>query len=140
MPQANSTTSWPRATLAERVGVHLAVLGGDDRGELVLAGVEQLAEGEEHLRAPGKGGVPPGGERGLGRRDRGVALGLAGQRNLAGDLTRRRVRHGRRPAAGRNVAAVDPVLDDVQVILLMRMAWLLRPVCPARSHTIRAGV
>ena len=30
--------------LAERVGEHLAVLGGEDLGELLLAGVQQLAE------------------------------------------------------------------------------------------------
>jgi hypothetical protein len=59
----------PAGDLAHRVGVHLAVLGGDDRGELVLAGVEQLAEGEEHLRttcerrrAPARGGARRGGE------------------------------------------------------------------------------
>ena len=44
MPQANSTTSWPRATSPSGVGEHLAVLGGDDRGELGRACVEQLAE------------------------------------------------------------------------------------------------
>ena len=36
--------------LAERVGDHLAVLGGDDLGQLLLAGVEQLAEVEQDLR------------------------------------------------------------------------------------------
>ena len=35
--------------LAERVVEDLAVLGGDERGDLLLALVEQLAEGEEHL-------------------------------------------------------------------------------------------
>ena len=39
MPQANSTTSRPRVHLAERVGEHLAVLGGDDRGEPPRGGV-----------------------------------------------------------------------------------------------------
>ena len=54
------------ADLAERVGEHLAVLGGDDRGELVLAGVQQLAEGEQHLRPLGQRGVPPRREGRLG--------------------------------------------------------------------------
>jgi hypothetical protein len=40
MPQANSTTSWPREDLTERVGEHLAVLGSDQGRELALAGVE----------------------------------------------------------------------------------------------------
>ena len=44
----------PARHLAERVGAHLAVLGGDDRGQLVLAGVEQLAEREQHLGTPGE--------------------------------------------------------------------------------------
>jgi hypothetical protein len=35
--------------LAEGVGEDLAVLGGDDRRQLGLAGVQQLAEGEQHL-------------------------------------------------------------------------------------------
>ena len=45
--------------LAERVGVDLAVLGGDEGGELVLAGVEQLAEVEDDLGAPGDGRPAP---------------------------------------------------------------------------------
>ena len=53
--------------LAERVGEHLAVLGGDDRGQLVLAGVQQLPEREQDLGPPGQRGVPPLRER-LGRR------------------------------------------------------------------------
>ena len=36
--------------LAGGVGEHLAVLGGDDRGQLVGAVVQQLAEGEQHRR------------------------------------------------------------------------------------------
>ena len=72
--------------LADGVGVHLAVLGGDDRGELVLAAVEQLAEGEHHLRTPReRGGAPAAG--GAGRRvDDLGRVGLAGQRDAAGDL------------------------------------------------------
>jgi hypothetical protein len=49
------------------------VLGGEDLGELVLAGVQQLAEGEHHLLAPGDRALPPLGEglrgRGHGRVD-----------------------------------------------------------------------
>ena len=45
--------------LAERVGEHLAVLGGEDLGELALAGVEQLAEREHHRLALGDRGVAP---------------------------------------------------------------------------------
>ncbi len=82
MPQANSTTSWPRLHLAERVGDDLAVLAGDDLGQLTLALVEQLAELEENLRALGQRGVAPRRER----RGRGVdhRAGVldAGERDL----------------------------------------------------------
>jgi hypothetical protein len=40
--------------LAERVGVHLAVLGGDEAGELVAVGVEQLAVPEKERGAAGE--------------------------------------------------------------------------------------
>ena len=65
MPQANSTTSRPRAISPPRVGEHLAVLGGQDRGELVLARVQDLAEREQHRGALGPRRVRPVGERGL---------------------------------------------------------------------------
>ena len=55
------------ADLAQRVGEHLAVLGGDDRRQLVLAGVQQLAEREQDRGPLGQRGVPPGRE-GRGRR------------------------------------------------------------------------
>lgn len=42
--------------------------------------------------------------------------------------------------AGRNVAAVDPVLDVVQLIPLVRNVRCLRPVSPAGMRTIRASV
>ena len=56
--------------LADRVGEHLAVLRGDDRGEVVGAGVQQLAEGEEHggpLRQRAGAPLPGGGHGGLER-------------------------------------------------------------------------
>ena len=49
MPQANSMTSRPRCTSPAASDEHLAVLVGDDLGELLGAGVDQLAEREEHL-------------------------------------------------------------------------------------------
>ena len=50
-PQANSTFSRPRAISPRGVGEHLAVLGGDDRGEFVGVRGEQLAECEQHRGA-----------------------------------------------------------------------------------------
>lgn len=42
----------PAGDFAEGVGEDLAVFGGDDLGELLLAGIEQLSEGEEDGRPP----------------------------------------------------------------------------------------
>ena len=67
------------------------MLGGDRRGQLVLAGVEQLAEREQHLGAPGQRRVPPLRPGADGGRDRRVDVGRGGQVDLAGDLPGRRV-------------------------------------------------
>ena len=98
--------------LAERVGVHLAVLGGDQVGELALAAVEQLAEGEEHLRAGGQRGLPPrlGGTRRGG--DDGGGVRLVGQRDPAGDLAGGGVGDVGPPVGGAvEATAVRPVRD-----------------------------
>src|SRR5689334_13571822 len=76
------------ADLAEGVGDDLAVLAGDDLRELALAGVEQLAEGEEYLGALGQGGVTPGREGRGGGVDHRAGVGDAAEGDLAGDLTR----------------------------------------------------
>src|SRR5699024_5066506 len=65
---------------------HLAVLGGDDRRELALALVEQLAVVEQDVGAAGQRGVAPGREGGVRRGDdlgRGVGTG---QCHAGGDL------------------------------------------------------
>ena len=112
MPQANSTTSWPRATSPSGVGEHLAVLGGDDRGELVLAGVEQLAEREQHLGAPGQRGVPPRREGRLRGRDDVLAVGRGGQGELGGHLAGGRVGDVGEPVgAALEHGAVGPVVE-----------------------------
>ena len=102
--------------LAQGIVQDLAVLGGDDRGELVLAGVQQLAESEEDLGAAGQGRVTPGRESGLRGGNGGVAVLGAGQGHLGGDFSGGGVGDGRGALADRDVAAVDPVLDDVQGI------------------------
>ena len=79
MPQANSTTSMPRATSPRASSSDLAVLGGDQPGQVVAVPVGQLAEGEEDPGPGGERGVPPlhpGGPRRQpppGRRRRAVA-------------------------------------------------------------------
>ena len=57
------------ADLALGVGEHLAVLAGDDRGELVLPLDQQFADPEEDVGALGQAGGPPSGQGGAGGRD-----------------------------------------------------------------------
>ena len=88
-------TSSAALHLAGGVGEHLAVLGGDHRGELVAAGVDQLAEGEQHRGPPGQRRVPPARARpGRGGRDRDVDVGRRGEAPPAPRTsTGRRVEH-----------------------------------------------
>ena len=98
------------ADLAERISQHLAVLRGDDRRELLLAGVQDLAEAEQHLRAAGQRGLPPLLPGGPGRGD-GVVDVVGGREvDPAGHLAGGRVEDVAAargdPAPG---LAVDPV-------------------------------
>nr|BFE87497.1 hypothetical protein GCM10020093_100980 [Planobispora longispora] len=88
----------PAGDLAERVGVDLAVLGADQRGELVAVGVHQLAEAEQHLRPLDQRGVPPGGPGGRGGGHRRVHLRGRGQVDPPADL----------PVAGLKISEVRP--------------------------------
>ncbi len=98
--------------LTEGVGEDLAVLGGDDRGELVLAGVEQLPEGEQHARAHGERGVPPLAEGPVGRLDGEVHLRGGGKLDLAGHRPGRGVVDlAGTPRELARGLAVDPVRD-----------------------------
>src|SRR5207342_2479973 len=87
------------AYLPERVGKHLAVLGGDDRRQLLLARIQQLPEGEEDLGALGQGGVPPPRERGRSRSDHLVDVVFRSQCELCGHLAGGRVGHVGEPSA-----------------------------------------
>ena len=100
------------ADLAERVGEHLAVLGGDDRCQLFLARVQQLAESEEDLRALGQRGVPPPRKSGQRRGDDLIDVVLRSERELRGDLAGGRVGHvGEAPAVALEDLAGLPVVD-----------------------------
>ena len=65
------------------VAQHLAVLGGDDGGELVQIGLDQGFEAEHDPGALQRRRRGPGREGGRGRRDRRIDLRLAGKRDLA---------------------------------------------------------
>ncbi len=100
--------------LAQRVGVHLAVLGGDERRELVLAGVEQLAEGEHHLRTTRQGRRAPGRRGPGGGGDDPLGVVAPRQRHLAAHLSGRGVGHVRGALGGAcEPGSVHPVLDHV---------------------------
>ena len=101
--------------LTERVGEDLAVLGGDERGHVLLLGVEQLAEGEEDLGALGEGGVPPLGEGLLGDGHRLVDVGRSREVDLAADEPGRGVVDVALPLGHAAVGlAADPVRDVVR--------------------------
>ena len=72
MPQACSITSSPRCTSPDRVGEHLAVLGGEDPRDLLAPRVHELADAEHDVRALGQRDRAPALERRLG----GVATAL----------------------------------------------------------------
>jgi len=112
MPQQNSTHLEPARHLAERVGEHLAVLLRQDLRDLLALVVQELADREEELGAPGERHRPPGRERLLRGLDRLVDLLDRREIDRPRLLPRRRVEH-RAGAAGlpRIGAAGDPVID-----------------------------
>ncbi|SIJ35793.1 Uncharacterised protein [Mycobacteroides abscessus subsp. abscessus] len=98
------------------------MFGGDDLGELLLAGVEQFAEREEDRRALGQGRVAPAGERLGGGPDRAFRGGGIGERDLPRDLSGGGVRHLAEAGVGSggNGPSVDPVGDGGHGGVLLR--------------------
>ena len=95
MPQANSTTSMPRATSPSASACVLPCspeIGARDVGGVL---VEQLLEPEHEARALQRRRAAPGGRRLLRGRDRGVDLGRARQAELRRLLAGRRIEHRR---------------------------------------------
>ena len=114
------------ADLPQRIGNHLAVLGGDDLGQLTLAGIEQLAEVEQDRPALGQRGITPRGECRRGRVDHGAGILHTGQRHLTSHLTSRRIRH--RGSGGRGAGVelvVDPMSDCVGSHCFSHFLYLL---------------
>jgi hypothetical protein len=60
--------------LAQRVGQHLSVLGGEQRGDLLAVGVDQFAQAEQDLGASRQAGRNATRETPPGRGDGGVDL------------------------------------------------------------------
>ncbi len=124
--------------LAQRVAVHLAVLGGDQLGNRVAVGVEQRAELEEDRGALGEGRGAPGRVGVLGGGDGRVDLVDGREGDLGGDRAGRRV--GDRPVVARGAfdgLAADPVVDDLRHAQLLLHRWRRR-VETCRSYSSRA--
>ena len=97
--------------LARGVGEHLAVLGGDEGGELVGALLGDAQEGVEDAgAAQGRRQRPVAGDR-LGGGHRRVDVRRAGQRDPAGLLAGGRVEDGGGARAG---AGGKPAADEVR--------------------------
>ena len=100
------------ADLALRVGEDLAVLGGDQFGEVIHVGGDEFAELEQHGGALGQGDVAPGVGGGAGRGDGGVQVRPVGQPQLGGDGAGGRVVDGLGAVAfAGGLGAVDEVVD-----------------------------
>ena len=88
------------------------MLGGDDRGELGLPGVEQLAEAEQDRGPLGSEVSRQRGKAAVAAATAASTSSMVGERDLAGDLAGGRVGHRGGAAAGALAAgAVDPVRD-----------------------------
>src|SRR5690606_8686615 len=97
--------------LAERVAVHLAVFGGDQRRQLVAVRVHQLPVPEQHLGPLDQGRVAPGGERLRGGGDGRVHVRDGRHGDGAAHLPGRRVVDLGRTGIAVDESSADPVLD-----------------------------
>jgi hypothetical protein len=101
------------------VGPHLAMLAGDQRGEVVGARVDELAQPEEHPRARAQRRAAPRERRVGGDLDHVAHLARRRQRDLGGLLARGRVVHGCRAAGcGGQRASAHPVRNLLHGVLL----------------------
>ena len=100
---------------AARIRLHLAVLAGDEGGQLVGMALDQLLEPEHHPRPIQRGRGRPCRKRRRRRAHRLADLGAGGQRNPAAGETRSRVVHTG-PAAARSerFLAADEVWNRME--------------------------
>ena len=101
----------PALDVAAGVGEHLAVLGGEQRGELVHARLDQPLELEHHPRAPLRVDRRPAGLRGHGRLDRLVHHACIGEDDPRLHLAGVGVEHVAGAPGARDCRAVDEVGD-----------------------------
>ena len=102
--------------LAVRVGKDLAVLRGEEPGQIVAVLVDQLVDAEEELGSLREGEVAPARVRGFRRGDRLIDLLDRREVHLARLLARRRVVDGAFAArVAADALAPDPVPDRLQL-------------------------
>jgi hypothetical protein len=103
----------PAGHLAGGVLQHLAVLGRDDGGQLVLARGQQLAEPEQDAHPSGQRAAGPRPGRAGGRRDHVARVGLVGEADGRRHLARGRIGHlAATLGRAREPRVVHPVLDE----------------------------
>ena len=91
----------PALDVAAGVGDHLAVLGGEQVGELVHVRLDQRLELEHHPRAALRVGRRPGGLRLLRGGDGRLEIGRGAEAHLGLDLAVVGIEHVALPLAGR---------------------------------------
>ena len=126
MPQANSRFSRPRAISPSGVRRDLAVLGGEERGELVAVCLDEVPDAEHDVGPLRERGRAPGREGRLGGRDRRLDLLDRGEVDDLGDLARS---PGRRPG---------PRGPDVRATNRPSIQWL-DPCGHGRVRVDRSG-
>ena len=123
MPTANSATSTPRWMSPLGVGDRLAVLLGEDFGELVVVALDQLQEFHEDAGAALRIGRSPGRLSGDGVVDGGADFTRCGDRYAGCDLAGHRPVDVAEAAAG----AFDAFAADEMIKLLrhFQVPWLV---------------
>ena len=104
----------PALYLAQRIGQCLAVLGGEQLGDVGRVLVDQIAELEHDAGAALRRGRAPVGKGGAGGSHGAVDVGAGSQRNLPCDFTLSRVEYIATTGAAAGIGlALDPVADEV---------------------------
>jgi hypothetical protein len=104
----------PALHFAQRIGQGLAVLGGDQRGDVPGVLLHQIAEGEHHPGAALRRRRAPFDKCSLRRCHGAIDVGAFGQRHRARDAAMRRGEHLAATGAAPGVClAADPVDDEI---------------------------
>jgi len=110
----------PAGDFAARIGEHLAVLGADDRRQLVGVRLDQITQLVHEARPTQWTRCRPSGERGTGRGNGSVDLRGTRERHRRRLGTGRRIEHGRgTPTLGFDDRAADVMLERLQIFIFV---------------------